>query len=222
MTAEKRYELIVGMLRMHEVEGGPTEGITNEIIKNPGAWVNSEFLPFYANGAQLILECREEMDKQNGVAASSLAAIKRIYKSACSGSRRELHGAFKSGDKWAICDGYRFIRLNSKPESIPETKSDLDIERVIGSARDGKIVELPSVSEVKAKIAELKAMYGKGWNKMPIEPLPGWFCNPQYLLDMLQALPNGRAHLPKNSTSPLYYESGGGDALVLAVKHNAN
>lgn len=222
MTAEKRYELIVGMLRMHEVNG-LTEGITDEVIKNPSAWVNSELLPFYANGAQLILECREEMDKQNGVASSSLAAIKRIYKSACSStSKEEFHGAFKSGEKWTICDGYRIVRLNSKPESIPETKSDLDIERAIGSARDGEIVALPSVSEVKTKIAELKAMYGRNWKNMPIEPLPGWYCNPQYLLDMLQALPNGRAHLPKNSISPLYYESDDGDALVLPVRHKTN
>lgn len=222
MTAEKRYELIVGMLRMHEDKGSPTEGITDEVIKNPSAWVNSDYFPFYANGAQLILECREEMDKQNGVASSSLAAIKRIYKSACRGVREEFHGAFKSGEKWAICDGYRIVRLNSKPESIPETKGDLDIERTIGSARDGEIVALPSVSEVKAKIAELKSMYGRTWWTMPIEPLPGWYCNPQYLLDMLQALPNGRAHLPKNSISPLYYESDDGDALILPVRHKTN
>lgn len=82
-------------------------------------------------------------------------------------------------------------------------------------------MELPSTAKIKNAIADLKSKYGKEWKRKPIEALPGWWCNPQYLLDMVQALPGGTARAPKNERSPLYYESEDGDALLLPVRHTA-
>lgn len=192
---------------------GCGEEFVERVIRNPQEWENSKFFSFYADAAKLLIEARQSMEKQS-IGASRSAAIKRIYKSAARGSRVNLRGVFLSGDRWAICDGNRFVRLNSKPESIPECEGGIDLERAIpADARTADSVALPSVVEVKAFMAE-HPKNNRGIYRI-MEALPDWWCNPEYLLDMLQALPGGTAHKPKNGFSALYYESPDGDALLL-------
>ena len=218
MTNEQRYELAVNMLRAYDAETGNTAA--DRIIKNPHEWTaDTGFFPVYRAAALLLIEAKQGMDKATG-GAGRTAALNRIYKEARANSRKSLHGCFRSGDKWAVCDGHRAVRLNTKPESIPEAEGDpLDLEKCIPEeSRYSEAVQLPSVGEIKAHMAEHKRKSKRGVSYESIEALPGWWCNPQYLLDMLAALPGGTAHKPKNAMSPLYYESGDGDALLLPVR----
>lgn len=222
MTSEKRYEMVLRMLRAYDADSDGERNAAEEVIRNPQKWIGCDWLPFYASAAQLLIDARQEMDKKT-TGAGRMAAIRRIYKSAADRNNQKFSGTFPSGDRWAICDGYRFIRLNSKPESIPECMGGIDLDQSIpAGAENAEVVTLPTVTDIKAAIAELKSKYGKDWNyKHPIEALPGWWCNAQYLLDMVQALPDGTAYAPKNYYSPLYYHSEDGDAVLLPVRHSA-
>lgn len=218
MTNEQRYELAVNMLRAYDLETGNNGA--ERIIKNPQEWTaDTGYFPVYRAAALLLIEARQGMDKATG-GAGRTAALNRIYKEARANSRKSLHGVFRSGDKWAVCDGYRAVRLNTKPESIPEAEGDpLDLEKCIPEeSRYSEAVELPTVAEIKAHMAEHKCKRGRRVSYESIEAVPGWWCDPQYLLDMLAVLPGGTAHLPKTNLSPLYYESPDGDALLLPVR----
>ena len=227
MTNEKRYEAVVNMIRAFDAETENTMG--EEIIKNPNKYENWQnavrgvnVTTFYGCAASLLVDAMQGMDKKH-TGATVNAAIQRVYKSAQKQGRESFRGAFKSGDRWAICDGYRFIRLNEKPNSVPECSADIDLDgRVIPvDARTAEEVTLPTVAEIKAHIADCKAKYGSKWarrRESAIEAVPGWWCNPNYLLDMVQALPNGVAHLPSKPIAPMYYESEDGDAVLLPVR----
>ena len=218
MTNEQRYELAVNMLRAYDLETGNNGA--ERIIKNPQEWTaDTGYFPIYRAAALLLVEARQGMDKATG-GAGRTAALNRIYKNARAIGRRGLNGVFRSGDKWALCDGHRFVRLFVKPESIPEAEGDpMDLEKCIPEeSRYSEAVELPTVAEIKAHMAEHKHKRGRRVSYESIEAFPGWWCNPQYLLDMLAALPGGTAHKPKSAMSPLYYESEDGDALLLPVR----
>lgn len=221
MTNEKRHALICGLLRAYDNATG--HNVAEQVIKNAREWAGCGTLPFYGEAAALLVDAMESMDKGR-TGACRTSALNRIYKSACSFTRKGFDGVFPSGDRWALCDGYRFVRLNVKPESYPERENAVDLDRAIpAGAADAETVELPTVQEIKAHLAAVKARYGRKWKNYAeshIEALPGWWCNPEYLLDMVQALPGGTAHAPKNSLSPLYYESPDGDALLLPSRHN--
>lgn len=218
MTDEKRYELILKLCHAYDEA---TDMHTAEMIdKDPDDWAMCTTLPFIGEAAQLLLDAKQGMDKKT-TSAGKLAALNRVYKS-CPTSRENMRGIFRSGERWAICDGFRFIRVNSKPESIPECAGNFDIDKTIPkNVRENEVVELPSVADIKAAIANLKAKHGKGWKNEPIELLPGWWCNPQYALDMVQIFPVGKAYRPEYPHSPLYYEAEEGDALLLPVRHAA-
>lgn len=224
MTNEKRYEALVNMIRAFDEAADMTLG--EEVIKNPNIWDGSpNCIPgaagaFYGWAASLLMEAKTGMDKKTTPSAR-LSAVNRIYKSACGQVRDSLYGAFQSGGKWAICDGYRFVRLNSKPESIPEVTGGIDLDRCIpAEAASAEPVELPAASEIKAHIAANKYKLGRSTMVHPMEAVSGWWCDPRALLDIIQALPDAVAHLPKNRTSAMYFTcENGEDAMLLPVRH---
>lgn len=221
MTHEKRYALVCEMIREYSKERGDPVECAEQIIKNPHEWAGCGTVPFWGDAAELLIEAKQGMDKAV-TPKGQLAALTNVYKSALSMPREGLHGAFKSGDRWAVCDGYRFIRVNSKPESIPEADGGVNLDACIPpDVRAADVVDLPNVAEIKAAMADLKAKYGRDWREKPIEAAPGWWCRPKFLLDMIQALPGGKAYRPKGGTSAMYYESEDGDALLLPVRHSA-
>ena len=220
MTSEKRYEMVCRMLRAFD--GASDLGAAEQVIANPHEWANTSLFPFYADAAQLLIDAMQEMDKKTTPAAQ-LAALNRVIKNVPD-YREGLKGLLPSGDRWAVCDGYRFIRVQNKPESIPEAKNpmELDLDKTVPQgAKDGGEITLPSVAQIKASIANLRAKHGRDWQRHPMEAVPGWWCNAQYLLDMVQALPGGVAYQPKNEYTPMYYESAEGDAVLLPVRHSA-
>lgn len=216
MTNEKRYELVCNMLRAYDV-ANDTKGGAEMVIKDPQAWQKSTYFPFYADAAKLLLEAKQGIDKAKS-GGSVISALTRIYKN-CGDARPNMQGVFKSGDRWAICDGYRFVRVNDKPESIPEVPGGIDLDQAIPKdAHRAELVDLPSVGDIKVYMAAHKQGRGK---YEPIEAAPGWWCNPQYLIDMIQAIPDGRAHKPDNERSAMYYAGESGDAVLLPVRHSA-
>lgn len=219
MTNEKRYQTICEMVLEHGKDVDREE-LANDVIKNPHKYVGHKYFTFFANAAALLVDCMEQEAKKSRTGTEN-AAINRIFKS-IDPYRENLRGAFEQSGKWIITDSYRAIRLNEKPEAIPEcigVKSMEDImDKAKNKALDREKVELPDIASIKLYIAEMKAKHGKEWKRHPMEALPGWYCNPQYLLDMMQALPDGTAYRPEKWNDMLYYESEKGDAVLLPVK----
>lgn len=219
MTNEKRYQTICEMVLEHgkDVDG---EELANDVIKNPHKYVGHKYFTFFANAAALLVDCMEQ-EAKNSRTGSENAAIKRIFKST-DPYRENLRGVFEQSGKWIITDGCRAIRLNEKPEAIPECVGIKSIEDIMDTEKNKAIyrekAELPDIASIKLYIAETKAKYGKEWKRQPMEALPGWYCNPQYLLDIMQALPDGTAYRPEKWSDMLYYESEKGDAVLLPVR----
>lgn len=220
MTNEKRYQTICEMTLTHGrcIE---MEELANDVIKNPHKYIRHKYFTFFANAAALLVDCMEQEAKKSRTGSEN-AAIKRIFKS-IDPYRENLRGVFEQSGKWIITDGCRAIRLNEKPEAIPECVGIKSIEDIIDTeknkALDREKAELPDIASIKLYIAEMKAKHGKDWQRNnPIEALPGWYCNPQYLLDIMQALPDGTAYRPEKWNDMLYYESEKGDAVLLPVK----
>ena len=224
MTNEKRYQAICNMV----LEYGKTTNdceywseIGRDVIKSPHKYIGHKYFTFFANAAALLVDCMEQNAKKSRTGTEN-AAIKRIFKS-IDPYRENLRGVFEQSGKWIITDSYRAIRLNEKPEAIPECIGVKSMEDIMDKAKNKAIcrekVELPDIASIKLYIAEMKAKHGKDWQRHnPIEALPGWYCNPQYLLDIMQALPDGTAYRPEKWSDMLYYESEKGDAVLLPVK----
>lgn len=155
---------------------------------------------------------REEKNRLN--------AINHVYKNSYAQRGREaLHGTFKSGDMWAVCDSYRFIRTKNRPQELPESRG-INIEMCIpNDAKHGEKCIMPTAQEIK----EYTKAHGFTRVRNPgmIEAFPGWWCNPFYLLDMVQAFPDAVYYKPSNATTALYCESEDGDALLCPVRHSA-
>lgn len=219
MTNEKRYQTICEMVLEHGIDV-VREKLANDVIKNPHKYVEHKHFTFFANAAALLVECLEQEAKKSRTGSEN-AAIKRIFKS-IDPYRENLRGVFEQSGKWIITDGYRALRLNEKPEAIPECIGAKSVAETMDMAKNKAIdhekVELPEISAIKLYIAEAKAKYGKEWKRQPMEALPGWYCNPQYLLDIMQALPDGTAYRPEKWSDMLYYESEKGDAVLFPVK----
>lgn len=223
MTNEKKYTLLVKMIREYDA-AAKLDGLGDDMIQRPDLYTHSEAFPFLACAAELLLDVQAAMDRGT-TSAETLAALKRIYNN-CPASRPDMDGFFRSGDMWALCDGFRFVRLHSKPGSIPEAqptpgdKSPLDLEKLAQEALVGaEDVELPTAGQIKAVIAEEKAKHGSKknrWDKW--EALPGWYCDPQFLLDLVQALPGAKAVKAPGPYKPLYLRSENGDGYLLPVR----
>ena len=171
-------------------------------------------------------DIRMETARQTGT-ASIVRAANRIIKSC---TRDSLRGAAMQSGRQCVCDGYRAIRFNSPLPLAPvENESDfLDLDNVIQPDRHTVPVELPTAAELKAALKISRASWtGK---KSAYVPLP-WslgqdlpYVNPQYLLDMLEALPGCRCFLqpgPKSAISPLYFTAENGDGILLPVHPKA-
>ena len=156
MTNEKKYALLVKMIREYD-DAAKLEGLGEKMIQRPDSYTHDEFFPFLAAAAELLLDVRAAMDRGT-TSAETLAALKRIYNS-CLASQPAMDGFFWSGDMWALCDGFRFVRLHDKPGSIPEApqgagdKPPIDLEKIAHDALVGaEDVELPTAGQIKAFI----------------------------------------------------------------------
>ena len=229
MKKEKRYQTICEMIQAYDQSTGNRGA--DHVINNPYEWINNKYQPFYANAAQLLIETMEALDTNNTGDKTIMAALKRIIKSA--GKNRNFDGIFETiGDdnikRYAVCDGYRLIRLNKDYKNMqhatdPRIESDTFNKAIKGSQRD-EIMPLPSIADVKAFIAQEKARPGKSYkaNQSPYNVFLDVWVNPEYLLDMLQALPGCKAYKPVIRKNPIYFEAENGDGILLPINIHLN
>ena len=220
MTPEKTYENIVTMLKEYDKTAGNTAA--GAVIAKPWEWTDNAIFPFYASAAKMLIDCREQMDKKNTPAAR-MSAIKRICKSAVNRNDKRMQGVFPDRDAFAICDGYRFIRLKEDVPSLPhvDLKNVIPMDLEKCTPRPENFVataELPAAADLKAYIAKCKAIGGKD-NRFSWELPNGVFVNPQMLLDMIQVFPDAVAHIT-SKTAPIYFESEYGDGVLMPVHPN--
>ena len=216
MTDEKMYEHICTMIREHDESSDKNNA--NRVIEHPDRWV-SDWHPFYASAAELLIEIRSRMDAEVTPRARQ-SALRRILKN-CPSSRPSMAGIFSYGDCFVICDGYRLIRLRNDISSLPHVKNDFDVGTIMQDIdASAEPLQLPRIGELRAYIAAHKVRRGR---KMVCEAycLGDYvWCDPKYLLDMLQALPGCTAYMPKSPISPIYFtEPNGDDGLLLPVRH---
>ena len=212
MTNEMFYRHICVMLQEYDLHTG-NRGASN-VISNPEKWISSDYFPFYASAAELLIEIRARLDTQT-TPRTTLAAITRIYKN-CNDRRPDMQGIFTFGDRFVICDGYRLLRLTNDISSLPHVTNDFDVTSVMKDVGPtNETLKLPTLGEIRAFITESKVKHGKRSLPTPYCIDDFIWCNPQYLIDMMQALPGCIAYKPKKPTSPIYFEAANGDDGIL-------
>ena len=153
-----------------------------------------------------------------------IRAAERIIKNA---SREAYEGAFTSGGKQCVCDGYRLVRFRD-PLPLPEAAGGLDVEKSIGPASLYETpLDLPTVKDLRGLIRIAK-QNGTAGNVFRVSrklclydfgpDLPT--VNAQFLLDMLEALPGCTASFYKIH-SPIYFTAENGDGILLPVRKPA-
>ena len=226
MKHENRYQVICEMLQAYDNATGNRGA--DHVIKNPHEWLNCQWQPFYANAAALIIEAREAMNTKT-TGAGYLAALKRIVKNVPDHMCNSMGGIFETIDaagttKYTLCDGHRILRLDQDVTSLPHVEKEKafssdSINKMMNDSKlnkTGEALNLPTVAEIKAFIAEQKAKHGSK-NNIPI-CIDGYiYVNPQYLLDFVQALPDCKAYKPENNRSPIYFAADNGDGILLPV-----
>lgn len=143
-------------------------------------------------------------------------------------SREALrHAWIDKAGRMCACDGYRAYRLNVPVAGVPDIEAEkaIDLDKVFPPAIDeGKALDLPSLSDVRAMIDEDKRREKRGESVSYLftfgtsddgEPLPA--VNLRYLADMLQMLPNARAYY-STQVDPIVFKDENGDALLLPVR----
>ena len=177
MTNERFFEHVCAMLQEYDLHTGNRGA--DGVISNPEKWVGSQFFPFYASAAEMLIEARARLDTKT-TPRTQQNAISRIVKN-CPDSRPSMCGMFSYGDRFVVVDGYRLIRLNEDISSLPHVENDFDVASVMkGVGPTAETLQLPTVGDLRAFIAAKKVKCGK---KMIPGPycLNGYiWCNPQY------------------------------------------
>lgn len=198
------------------------------VLKDPDSFKSVP--PFDSLGG-LIAKSREEIAQAKAKASGKarfLKAMKSVIKSAKDTNRDNTFGAWtdKNG-KQITCDGYRCLRSNEPLEGLPEVPG-INISEIVDKAKDDNTVEmkLPTVGEVKARVAELKATKPGIYTGKLAKPVPYDFgeglpmVNASFLLDMLAAFPDAEVCYisDKPLVTPIYFTGKDGDGVLLPIR----
>lgn len=178
---------------------------------------------------QLEADMLIEQSKKSGT-KSIVTAANRIIKNAGSRNKPMLEGMFTNQTRdgstlYCVCDGYVAIRFNEKP-LLPEIDSkyhgqEMQLEQIVRPIYDSEEIALPDISELKVYIKTHKIKEKNTPKKVADylldEELNLWV-NPQYLLNAMECLPDGKAYAA-NRISPIYFKSENGDGVVMPVNH---
>lgn len=231
MKAETMYKDIVTLIRSYGA-ANHTEDVARKVIEHPHCNIQPDDL-FYATASTLLLATMETMDKSGG-RSSMVMALKRIIANGTKHGPAITHGVFVDSSKdmknpwYCVTDGCRLIRLKADVPSLPHITDTQDTS-VWMPKQLGDEIELPTTLEVKRYIAEFGAGYaGKAKDKVnhatPYCLRLGkreWYCNPYYLLDMIQVLPGCKGYIPAERTAPMLFQADAGDGLLLPTKPEA-
>lgn len=219
MTPEKTYQLVCEMLHSYDAATG--NDAAEKVISDTSDFLRC-FNPFYESAAALLLDAKTRMDKKVSP-ASVVSAVKRITKAAVSGLNKYLQGMVYQKGMYCVCDGYRILRLNEDVTSVPHienTPYTPDLADLMKSAIDNKCQKLylPAESDVRTYIARCKAVAGNG-HTYSYQLSENVYVNPQYLLDMLQALPDCECWINPDSYGKgmIYFVAENGDGVLLPV-----
>lgn len=180
---------------------------------------------------QLEADMLIEQSKKSGT-KSIVAAANRIIKNAQTWKKPALEGVFINQNKdgstlYCICDGYVAVRFKDKP-LLPEIDSkyhgqEMSLDGIVKKPDCGKEIPLPDIAELKVYIKTHKIKKTKtteaGFEPYLLNEEIGLWVNPQYLLNVMECLPDCKAYTT-NAISGVYMESENGDGLVLPVRKN--
>lgn len=219
MTPEKTYQLVCEMMQSYDSASGTDAA--SKVISNPSDFLRC-FNPFYESAAALLLDAKTRMDKKVS-SASVVSAVKRMVKAAVAGHNRLLQGMVYQHGLYCVCDSNRIVRLHDDVTSVPHienTPATPDLAKLVKPAADANFdkLDLPAESDLKAYIARCKAAAGNSYT-YSYQLAENVFVNPQYLLDMLQALPGCECFIDpdKAGKGMIYFAAENGDGVLLPV-----
>lgn len=220
MSPEKMYEHLVTMIYEHNPD------LATHIVTHPFEYCDSSW-PFYSAAANLLIDCRIRMDKAQS-STTTVSAAKRICKDALASANPCLQGMFYQAGYYVICDGHRILRLKDELLCLPRLDpkvAPLDCDRIIKAEIPlaTQELQLPDLADLKCYLARWRATLGKN-NPVALALLPEkLFVNPQYLLYMMQALPDARAYVNPDRLGKgmIYFKADNGDGVLLSVNPNA-
>lgn len=219
MTPEKTYQHVCEMLQAYDSATG--SDAAKKVISDPSDFLRC-FNPFYESAAALMLDAKERMDKKVSP-ASVVSAVKRITKAAVAGKMKYLQGMVYQKGMYCVCDRYRIVRLKDDVACVPHienTPSTPVLDNLMKPAIEGmnQRLDLPAESELKAYIARCKAAAGNK-HTYSYQLSENVYVNPQYLLDMLQALPGCECWIDseKAGKGTIYFTAENGDGVLLPV-----
>lgn len=159
--------------------------------------------------------------------ASIVKAANRIIKNAESGVHDELKGMFTNklnGETvYCVCDGYRAVRFNDKsllPEIDEKYKgAEFDLTNVCKPSSGAKEIQLPDIADVKVWAKTQKYVEGKKKFPKPylLNEEIGVYVNPNYLIDMMECLPNAKVYAA-SPVSAIYFKADNGDGVLLPCR----
>lgn len=218
MTTEYTYGTLCTLLKAYDADAGRNSA--EAVIASPANWLSNEN-PVYRSAAELLVEFRAKLDTRT-TPKTITAAVKRVIANV-DPRRDNFKGIFPYNGQFVICDGYRLIRLNADITSLPHVENEFDVDGAMrGVITHGETLNLPRIPDLKAFLAEEKARKkreGAKNFKLRTYCLDGFiYVNPQYLLDMLEALPDAVAYRPGKPASPIYFRADNGDGILCPVR----
>lgn len=214
MTNEKLYTLAVEAIK----ELCSDAATAKDIITHAHAFKNQTR---YANTAQLLLALQEKLDSTGGK-TRVVTAEKRMLKVMGTNGRHSPHGWIDADGRFCVCSGYHAARLTHNLSSIPRGEQTFDLDKVMKRPQSLTPVNLPSVGEIKAHIAANRDCKYPASIILNINGFE-WVCNAQYLLDMLQILPDCTAYAPDGPLAPMWFSApDGSDGTLPPVRIRRN
>ena len=236
MTAEKRLESTLRALRLNWTNEDGLQKTADEAAKNPASVMDN---PFTSESNRALLDLymdalNEIKRKRTPGGSAALSALKRFCAESDSGHRFSGIDQIGEGKKWVMACYSRAVRLNRKPETIPEQEKEnryaAQIDDIMRDAANNSPneTELPSPADVKKHIADWKAKHphrrkARG-SDFPYN-LPGTpvWVDPEKLLDMLTLFPNARVFY-RSAVNAVCFKSNDPDSLcefgiLMPVRH---
>ena len=140
----------------------------------------------------------------------------------------QYQGVFQDAGKYCVCDGYRLIRCASPLVGFDAAKAALNTEKAVGEVSKYTVkLSLPSAKDLKAdiKLAKNGVSFGHIISHKDIKRAAYDFgyglprVNAEYLLSMLEALPDCEAFAVADDPShPVYFVSGDDDGILLPIR----
>lgn len=219
MTNEKMYEIVCAMLHEYDAVSDGRMSAARQVIDDPNYWSTTKLFPFYAHAADLLLEAKAGMDRER-MPKSTLPALRKIVKNCTASPNTSLHGIFEQNGRYCLCDGYRAVRLPYDVESLPHVDAARAVNLETVWPKDAKIpLPLPTIAELKTFIAQDKAKHGRRGASSAYCIDDKVFADPEYLIEMMQALPGCTAYYDGTYTHPLRFEApDGGDGILMPVR----